>query len=649
MSYIHFDKTQLINLQYSLSKELLRTNRAGSYASSTIINTNTRKYHGLLIVPQPLIDDKNHVLLSTLDETITTNGFDFHLSARMFEGGTVYPKGHKYIRDFESEPNPRLVYRMGQVVFVRENIFLKNEDRILVRYTLQDSQSKVTFKINPFLAYRNTDSLSVANTWVDTRYKEVKNGISWQMYQGYSRIFMQFSSKVRYTHVPDWHHKIEYIREMERGYPHTEDLYVPGYFEIDMKKGDSIVISIGLKEATPSHFKRQFNSEINKRTQRDSFEHCLINAAEEFIVKQDKKTMVIAGYPWFGRWGRDTFISLPGLTLAHKKDEKSFKEVMKTILSELKNGLFPNVGHGKDASYNSVDSSMWFFWALHQFSLMTGKKKEVWKEYGIFMKRILNAFEKGTLHNIKMHNNGLIWAGEKGKALTWMDTIIHGKPTTPRIGYTVEVNALWYDAVVFSLELAELANDTAFIKKWSKWPDIIKNSFNEIFWNKETGYLADYVEGDYKDMAVRPNQIFAVSVPNSPLDRGRQSMVVEIVKNELLTDRGIRSLSPKNPLYKGKYKGDQATRDAAYHQGVAWPWLLGSFAEAYLKLYGKEGKEFVESLYDNFENEMINDGIGTISEVYDGDPPHTAGGAISQAWSISELLRIKWLLNNKID
>jgi len=648
MSYIHFDKTQLINLEYSLSKELLRTNRAGSYASSTIINTNTRKYHGLLIVPQPLIDDKNHVLLSALDETIISNDFDFHISARMFKGGVIFPKGHKYIQNFESEPNPRITYRLGQIVFIKEFIFSKNEDRVLIRYTLEDAQNSVTFKVSPFLAYRNTHSLSKANTWVDTRYKEIKNGVSWQMYQGYSRVFMQFSSKPKYTHVPDWHKNIEYVRELERGYSHTEDLYVPGFFELNMKKGDSVVVSVGLREEIPSQFKRRFTSEIKKRTPRNNFEHCLSNAAEEFIVKKDNKTMIIAGYPWFGRWGRDTFVSLPGLTLT-QNNEKAFKEVLKTMLSELKEGLFPNVGHGDDAVYNSVDSSMWFFWALHQYSLITGKKDVIWREYGKPMKQILNAFKKGTRCNIKMHDNGLVWAGEKGKALTWMDTIVNGKPTTPRIGYDVEINALWYDAVMFSLELARKADDKPFINKWSKWPDIIKNSFNELFWDAEYGYLADYVNGDYKDMAVRPNQIFAVSMPYSPLDKHKQSMVVEKVKNDLLTSRGLRTLSPKNQAYKGKYSGDEATRDAAYHQGVAWPWLLGAFSEAYLKLYGVNGKEFIQTLCKGFEQEMTNAGIGTISEVYDGDPPHNAGGAISQAWSVAELLRIKWMLDNLID
>jgi predicted glycogen debranching enzyme len=648
MSYIQFDKTKLINLKYSLSRELLRTNRAGSYASSTIINVNTRKYHGLLIVPQPLIDDKNHVLLSTLDETLIANDYEFHLSSRMFPGGIVSPKGHKYIRDFNSIPNLSLTYRLGSVVLSKEYIFSKNEDRILLRYKLEEAGEPVTFRVKPFLAYRNVHSLSKANTGVDTGYKDAKNGASWQMYPGYSRIFMQFSQKVRYTHAPDWHYNIEYIREMERGYPYLEDLYVPGFFELNMKKGDTIVISVGLQEKTPATFKRQFESEIKKRTPRDNFENCLINAAEEFIIKQDKGSYVVAGYPWFGFWGRDTFISLPGLALT-RKDEKSFKEVIKTILKKLQDGLFPNTLHGAESEYNSVDASLWFVWSLQQYGVMTGKKSTLWKEYGKYIKEILSAFKKGTHNNIKMHDNGLIWAGRKGIAVTWMDAIVNGKPVTPRTGYPVEVNALWYNAIMFALELAEKAGDKKFVNEWSVLTDTIKENFILTFWDKNKGYLADYVGEEGQDWDVRPNQIFAVSMPYSMLNTDQMFMVLEKVKSELLTPRGLRTLSPKNPKYKGVYSGDQNTRDLACHQGIVWPWLLGVFAEAYLKLYTSDkDKEYIRELYRGFEDEMNKAGIGTISEVYDGDPPHEAGGAISQAWSVSELLRIKWMLDGKI-
>ena len=645
MSYIEFDKTQLVNLKFSLSRELLRTNRAGSYASTTIIFTNTRKYHGLLVAPQPLIDDKNHVLLSTLDETLIDNDFEFHLSMRMYPGGHYDPKGHKYLREFRSSPNPCLVYRVGNNVFTKEYIFTQNEDRIMIRYTLEEATNTVTFRVKPFLAYRSVHDLTKANVDVDTKYKDVKNGACWQMYKGHSKTYMQFSKKATYSHSPDWYYNVDYIRERERGYPSTEDLFVPGRFEMKLKKGESVIISAGLEENNPTTLKRQFTSEVNKRIPRDGYDNCLINAAEEFIVKINKKTEIIAGYPWFGRWGRDTFIALPGLALT-QKGEKSFTDVVNTMLDELKHGLFPNMGQGKNAVYNSVDTSLWFFWALQQYGIITGKKKDGWATYGKYMKTILNKFANGTLYNIQMHDNGLLWQGEHGTALTWMDAVVHGKAVTGRVGYAVEVNALWYNAIKFALELAEEDGDKSFVKKWAKWPEIIRKSYKDTFWDEKKNYLADYVNGEYTNWDVRPNMIFAVSMPYSPVGSFISNAVVEKVRQELLTPTGLRSLSPKNHAYKGHYEGNQVERDLAYHQGTVWPWLLGAFSEAVLKLQGGIGKPFIESIYKSFEEDMFRNGIGAVSEVYNGDPPYKGGGAISQAWNVAELLRIKWMLEN---
>ena len=644
MSYIHFDKTQLINLKFSLDRELLRTNRAGSYASTTIITTNTRKYHGLLVAPQPLIDDDNHVLLSEIDETIIDNNFEFHTAMRMYPGGVYEPKGHKYLREFYSDPNPKLIYRMGNIMFTKEYIFALNEDRMLIKYTLNESVNTITFRFKPFLAYRNVHSLAKANTMADTKYKEVKNGISWQMYKGYSKVNMQFSKPAKYTHVPDWYYDIQYIREKERGYESTEDLYVPGYFDIKLKKGESVVISAALEEKNPESLKAQWTAEVKKRTPRDSFEHCLSNAADEFIIQFNKKSEVVAGYPWFGRWGRDTFIALPGLTLP-QKDYKKFKSVTDTLIAELWDGLFPNVGHGKDVSYHSVDTSLWFFWALQQLSLRQQKKAGIWKDYGKTMKDILAHFKYGTHFTIKILENGLIWAGESGKALTWMDAIVAGKPVTPRTGFAVEVNALWYNALMFSLELAEAAGDIEFINEWGDYPEKVRKSFIDTFWSKEKGYLADFVTHEEKNWEVRPNMIFAVSMPFSPVDSLMAKSIVNKVKNDLLTTRGLRSLTPKSNEYKGEYAGNQSERDLAYHQGSVWAWLIGAYAEAYLKVYGKSGIETIETLYNGFEEVMSEAGIGTVSEVYNGNPPHKAAGAISQAWSVSELLRTKYMID----
>jgi predicted glycogen debranching enzyme len=365
----------------------------------------------------------------------------------------------------------------------------------------------------------------------------------------------------------------------------------------------------------------------------------LINSAQQFIMKRERKTEIIAGFHWFGSWGRDTFIALPGLTLT-MGDTKTCKAVIDTMVSKLANGLFPNIESSDDAAYNSVDAPLWFFWALQQYTKHTNSYVPVWKTYNKAINSILNAYRNGTLFNIKMQENGLIYAGEKGNALTWMDAVVNGIPVTPRIGAPVEINALWYNALMFSLDLAGKANDEKFVNRWSKLPALVKESFIGQFWDKDRGYLADYIDSNTKDWSVRPNQVIATSMDYSPLDDEMKTSVLNIVERDLLTPRGLRTLSPKNKDYLGKYEGNQEQRDKAYHQGTVWPWLLDHFCESYLKLYKECGFHKVKKIIQGFESTMNEHGIGTISEIYDGDPPHYPRGAISQAWSIAAILRI---------
>ena len=643
MSYIEFDKNQLINLGYSLKRELIRSNRAGAYACRTIIGCNTRKYHGLLVTPQPGIDNENHVLLSNMDEVVVQNDASFNLGIHKYPGGVYNPGGHKYIRDFNTEPIPNALYRVGGVLLRKELIFAESHDRIMIRYTLEDANSPTKLRFNPFLAFRNIHRLSKANFGINDKHRKVPNGISMRLYNGYTPLFMQFSKKVEYVHNPEWYYNIEYHEEMERGYDYQEDLFVPGFFEVDIKKGESIVFCAGTSEVTPAAIKRAFTAEVKKRTPRDNFENCLRNSAQQFIIKRDNKTWVVAGFPWFGRWGRDTFIALPGLTLAND-DPKTCKAVIDAMVDDLKGPLFPNIGEGSDSAYNSVDAPLWFFWTLQQYAEYTGEKKTIWSTYGRKMKMILDGYRKGTDFDIHMQDSGLIWAGEQGHALTWMDAVVDGKPVTPRIGLAVEINALWYNAIRFSMELAEAAGDERFIKKWKPVAEMIPASFISTFWDKERGYLADYVNGEGADWSVRPNQIIAASLPYRAIGEEICMGVIDVVQGELLTARGIRTLSPKNIHYKGTYFGSQAERDRAYHQGTVWPWLFGHFAEAYLRIHGKEGVNYIKGLYNGFEPVMTEAGIGSVSEVYDGDPPHLPGGTISQAWSVSELLRTHALI-----
>ncbi len=642
MNYLQFDKTQLINLEYSLKKELVRTNRAGTFSSTTIINCHTRKYHGLLIVPIENLDDENHVLLSALDETIIQHDKEFHLAVRRYQPG-IYHSGHKYIREFYLDPIPKLIYRVGGVVLQKETLLAEENEQVLIRYTLLDAHSPTKLKLHPFLVFRQIHKLTHANMDVNTKSTIVDHGVKVRMYEPYPDLHMQISKKAEWVIAPDWFYNTEYTKEKERGYDYIEDLFNPGYFEVDLKKGESIVFSGSTNEIAASALSRVFDNEIKKRIPRDSFEHCLTNAAQQFISRRNGKTEIIAGFPWFGKWGRDTFISLPGLTLGID-DPKTCKAVLDTESKELKGGLFRNRGNHEHTDNNSADASLWYIWAIQQYAETANNDTKIWKDYGKNILQILNAYRFGTEANIKMHDNGLIYASLHDTPLTWMDAKINGVPVTHRPGYNVEINGLWYNAVCFMLEIAAKAKDLTVLENWKDLPNLISKSFVEIFWDSKQNYLADYFDGTFKDWSVRPNQILAAAMKYTPLDEDKLKAVVDVVQSELVTPRGLRSLTPKNPAYQGTCLGNSAQRDSAYHQGTSWPWLLSFFAEAYLRIYEQSGAYFISKLYRGFEEEMGEHGIGTISEIYDGNPPHDARGAISQAWSVAALLKTKKLL-----
>ncbi|MCF8378577.1 MAG: amylo-alpha-1,6-glucosidase [Bacteroidales bacterium] len=641
MGYLKFDKKQLVNLEYSLSKEIIRTNRSGAFATSTIIGCNTRKYHGLLICPANDGTDTKNVLLSTLDVTVIQHDQEFNLGIHKYSGDLYVPKGHKYVRDYMAEIVGEMIYRVGGVVLKRESILLEKEERILIKFTLLEAHSPTYLRFKPFLAFRNMHHLSKANLFADTKYRKCENGIVTKMYKELPSLYMQFSSKAEYVHSPDWYYNIEYMEEQKRGYDYKEDLFVPGYFETKIKKGESIIFSAGTKEADVKTLKRSYTSEFNKRTPRDSFENCLRNSAEQFMVKNSSGTEIIAGYPWFGAWGRDTFISLPGITLS-TGNIATAKDVIDKMVRRMKGGLFPNMGDEKNPAFNSVDAPMWFIWSLQQFEKYDSI--DIWASYGKVIKTVLTAYREGASFNIRMLENGLIWAGEDGKALTWMDAVTSSGPVTQRKGMNVEINALWYNAIVYSLNLAQKADDKKFIKEWKDLPELIKASFIEKFWRQDKAYLADTVDGDLYDFAVRPNMVIATAMEHSMLTKEMKNSILEVVKSELLTPKGLRTLAPKNVNYKGVYEGNQDERDSAYHQGTAWPWLLEHFVKAYMDVHKNTGLGFAKKIYNGFEEDMMQHGIGSISEIYDGDPPHAPKGSISQAWSVSALLRINEMI-----
>jgi len=644
MSYIEIDKGHLTNLEFALKQELIRTNRSGSYASSTIIGCNTRKYHGMLVVPQENFGGVNHVLLSNADITVVQRDAEFNLGIHKYKGDEYSPKGHKYVQSFESDPIPKLRYRVGGVLLSVERVFSESLARVFIKYTLEEAHSPTTLKIKPFLAFRSIHELTKENSSANTDFKAVKNGVQMNLYPGFTPLYMQFSKAVEYIHEPVWHRDIEYMKEQNRGYEAHEDLLVSGTFEFPIKKGESVIFQAAIDEGSPNTFLRSFNIEAHKRIPRDSFENNLANAAQQFIIKNGRSTELAAGLPWYGSWGRDTFISLAGICLV-QGDIVLYKSIMDTMVKNMENGLFPNKEEGDQRNYLSTDTSLWFFRSLQQYIEFTGDEDWVWKKYGKLMKQILDRYRNGIEElGLYVDAQGLVYAEKESTPLTWMDAVLYGNPITQRPGYAVEVNALWYNAVAFVMNLATKRKDVQFVLGWNPVQRTIDAAFIDKFTHPEKNIICDYVAKDHCNWDIRPNMLFAASLPYSPLSNEQKKKILDVVKQDLLTPRGIRTLSPKNDHYQSVYEGNIEARDKAYHQGTAWPWLLGAYAEAYLKLYGKSGLVDIKRMVAGFEEEMKVHGIGSISELYNGDPPHHGKGTISQAWSVAEMRRIIWMI-----
>ena len=637
MSYLRFEKAVMTNLEESLRRELLRTNRSGAYACSTVVDCNTRKYHGLLVVPVPELDDDNHVLLSSLDVTVIQHGAEFNLGLHKYQGNNYSPKGHKYIREFDCDKVPTTLYRVGGVVLKKEVVFQHYEDRILLRYTLVDAHSATTLRFRPFMAFRSVRQFTHENSTASRAYEQVDNGISACMYAGYPNLYMQFSKKNEFVFQPDWYRGIEYPKEQERGYASNEDLYVPGYFEMPIKRGESIVFSASTSEIKTSGLKKLFDTEVESRAPRDNFFHCLVNAAHQFHIREkNDDRYLIAGYPWFKCRARDTFISLPGLTLAI--DEQDYFElVMQTASKALREFMNGKPQSGKIYEIEQPDVPLWAVWSIQQYAKFAGRDK-CSAMYGKLLEEIIHYIIDGKHPNLRLDDNGLLYSNGRDKAVTWMNSTAYGRPVVPRSGYIVEFNALWYNALKFC---ASISAENGREKEAAELEDLAKTcgeSFVDTFLN-EYGYLFDYVDGNMMDWSVRPNMIFAVALDYSPLSKEQKRSVLDVCTRELLTPKGLRSLSPKSGGYNPMYVGPQTQRDYAYHQGTAWPWLGGFYMEACLKLYKNTRLSFIERQMVGYEDEMNYHALGSISELFDGNPPFHGRGGMSFAMNVAEVLR----------
>ncbi|MDY3748420.1 MAG: glycogen debranching enzyme N-terminal domain-containing protein [Sodaliphilus sp.] len=645
MSYLKFDKNLLINLEQSLRLEVLRTNQSGAYHCTTIVGANTRKQHGLLVIPVPEIDDNSHVLLSSLDETVIQHGAPFNLGLHRYSGGVYSPNGHKYIREYDCERVPTHTFRVGGVILKREKIFITNENRILIRYTLVDAHSKTTLQFRPFLAFRNANDLCVENQVASRDYKEVSNGISTCMYDGYPELFMQVNHKPKFVFDPHWYKGIEYIKDQERGIPYTEDLYVPGYFEVDMKKGDTIIFSAGVSEVNTRQLTKMYEDEIKTRTPRTSFYNCLKNSAKQFYMTNADGHYLFAGYPWFKVRARDEFIALPGCTLSnhHRPD---FEAIMDTAKEAFTRWMETGEPDKHLQGIDLPDVPLWAAWAIQRYSHDTDVPTAR-ERYGELVAQLIDFIIDGKHPNLQVDDNGLVRTDGTRQPMSWMDSARpDGTPLIPRTGYLVEFNALWYNALMFLLQMyADDKQMQSRVERWQKISDAYAESFAPTFLN-DYGYLYDYVNGSYTDLSVRPNMVIAVGVDHTPLDRRQRKRILDFITRELLTPKGLRTLSPNSYGYNPWYVGNPEQREKAYYSGSARPWLMGFYCHAYVKVFGIGGLSFVNRMMIGFEDEMSQGAIGTLSELYDGNPPFIGRGAVSFAANVGEILRVLRLLKN---
>ena len=640
MAFLKFNKSELVNLEYSLKREIIAANESGAYCNTSIVTCNTRRYHGLLAVPVQELGGGKYMLLSALDESLVLGGKQFNLGIHCY-GDTYEPRGHKYIVDFDAAPVPVVTYKVGSILFTKTIMMVPDNDQVLIKYELLQAPSKVTLMLKPFLAFRNVHSLTCQNAEAYTLPEEVEGGVSFRLYDGFPDLNLQLSGAAAYKHHPYWYNGVTYSDEYRRGFDCREDLFVPGLFQLDLKPGESVVFSASVNEINPRGLKRKFTDVLKKMGTIESYHDLLVHNAQQFKLDFGDKARINAGFSWLETGLlRETIVSLPGLTLYADGDCAQFEKILDTLIEDEQERLFHRT--------TQCEAPLRLTETIQQYIRFSGKEKQIWKKYGETLKGIIESYGPGRRKEIVMHPNGLLWAQMDGVALSWMNAYVHGHPVTERAGYQIETNAFWYNALCFAIDMENKygpKKDNAFVARWTPVRDLVKQNFQPTFWREDWGYLVDYVNGGPQDQAVRPNQLFAVCLEYSPVDDEVMSEVVMTINDELLTKRGLRSLSPRNEAYRGVYEGSQIDRDLAYHQGCAFPDLLAPYIDVCFKMMGETFYGRAKYLTEGFLQDISKHGVGAFSELYDGDPPHEPHGAIASAMSTAALLRIEYIMN----
>lgn len=652
------DKTSLRDFKEAIRHEWLETNGQGGWASSSIIGCNTRRYHGLLVAALP-----NHIermsLVSKLEETITLNNEQFDLGVNNY-GGVVHPDGNQHQLSFTKDFFPEFVYQVGGVTLKKTIAMVHGENTTLVIYDVLDTHQPFALELQPLLSVRRYHGLIRANNAVHHDSQFSNDVFTTQLYDDTPRVFIKVP-RSEYRHDPHWWYHFNYDIDRERGLDFVEDLFSPGEFSLTLQKGDSVGIIIStddpsVKDAHELLAKENFRRQLlTNDLPEDETVKQLVLAADQFIVKKPIqaaqslenspgegvlwRTTVIAGYHWFTDWTRDTMIALPGLCLSIGRYEDA-KNILSAFAKNASEGMLPNnfPDNGEPPGYNSVDGTLWYFVAIYKYLEATGDREFVLGKLLPVLKDIVESHFKGTRHGIHATEDGLLYAGEKGLQLTWMDSKIGDWVVTPRMGKAVEINALWYNALSIYATLLELSGNSDEATHVFEKAALVKKSFNEQFWNTEGGYLYDVVNDTEKDDSLRPNQLLAISLPFTLINGEKGRSILKIITAKLYTLVGLRTLSPDDPSYTSCYEGNAYQRDACYHQGTVWSWLLGPYIDALAKL--GSSRSLLKNVIDNFIYHLNEGCLGSVSEIFDAEFPHHPKGCIAQAWGVAEILRV---------
>ncbi len=646
---INFDAKICTDFEQASGREWLETNGIGGFACSTISGANTRRYHGLLTAAtRPPLG--RVTMLSKFEEVLTIDGEVFELSANQYPN-SIHPKGFQYLTSFELNPFPIWTFEIEGIEIERKLFMVNGQNTTVCQWRIRSKvagkDADIRLELKPLLSFVDYHHLQHETPNINSEYVASENCVLVNPFSETPELFFNHNAS-QITKTGHWYQNFEYAIEKERGFDFREDLFQPFTLKFDLSETAIIIVSTEQQNfALAEEFEK---AEIERRNElvkiakaEDDLTKQLVLAADQFIVRRGNGETIIAGYPWFSDWGRDTMIALNGLTLATNR-EGIAKNILREYSKHISEGMIPNrfPDEGETPEYNTVDATLWYFEAIRAFVEKTEDYDFVRNELYEKLVEIIYWHRRGTRFNIKMDNDGLLYAGETVWQLTWMDAKIGDKVFTPRIGKPIEIQALWYNALKIMEAFAKKFRDKDGKHQYKEMADNAKKSFNKEFWNKDEEYLYDVINGDEKDASVRPNQIFAVSLQNSMLSMFRAKKVVQKVERELFTPVGLRSLSADNEQYQGIYIGDPYKRDSAYHQGTVWAWLMGAFIKSVERTYpkGRKHKQFVDKILEGFEAHLQDAGIGQISEIFDGDEPHEPRGCFAQAWSVAEILRV---------